>query len=386
VSGPTSSSPADRSTDSSTTAERLARLRPTPLSKRIARLRGYAWHIAQCAVAAALAWTIARYAVGHATPFFAPVAAIVSLGLGFGKRLRRVAEVTVGVALGVLIGDLFAHAFGSGPWQVLLVVVLAMSTAVLLDASQLLVIQAGVQSAIITTLAPTPQVGFGRWLDAVVGGAVALVVAAAVPGTALRRPRQTAARVLQDVSGWLEDAADAVRSCDVDRAYAVLDRARDSDDRIDDVRAAAADGLSAAASSPWRRGHRADMQAVAQLVVPLDRAIRNVRVLLRRATVVIRREERLPDATLTLLDELSAATAMLAADVERRRPSLGARQRLADVARRSSAIPIGVSLSADVVLAQVRSVVVDLLQLSGLRYDDALDLVPASGRGSDRSD
>jgi uncharacterized membrane protein YgaE (UPF0421/DUF939 family) len=386
VSGPTSSSPAERSrlsTGDPSTAERLARLRPTPLSKRVARLRRYGWHIAQCAVAAALAWSIARFLIGHPTPFFAPVAAIVSLGLGFGKRLRRVAEVTVGVALGVLIGDLFSHVFGSGPWQILVVVALAMSTAVLLDASQLLVIQAGVQSAIITTLAPSPGVGFGRWLDAV---CVALVVAAAVPRTALRRPRLTAARVLQDVSGWLEEAADAVRTCDVDRAYAVLDRARDSDDRIADVRDAAADGLSAATSSPWRRGHRADMQAVARLVVPLDRAVRNVRVLLRRVTVVIRREERLPDATLHLLDELAAATEMLAADVEKRRPALGAQQRLADVARRSSAIPIGVSLSADVVLAQVRSVVVDLLQLSGLPNEDALDLVPATGPPSDAPD
>jgi hypothetical protein len=115
----------------------------------------------------------------------------------------------------------------------------------------------------------------------------------------------------------------------------------------------------------------------------MDRAVRNVRVLLRRITVVIRREERLPEATLRLLDELSAAAEMLAADVEKRRPSLGARQRLADVARHSSAIPIGVSLSADVVLAQVRSVVVDLLQVSGLRNEDALDLVPATGPPSD---
>jgi hypothetical protein len=215
---------------------------------------------------------------------------------------------------------------------------------------------------------------------------VALVVAAAVPRTALLRPRLTAARVLHDVAGWLEDAADAVRGCDVERAYAVLDRARDSDDRIEDVRQAAEDGLSVAASSPWRRRHRGDMQEVARLVVPLDRAVRNVRVLLRRVTVVIRREEQLPRATLSLVDDLSAATQMLAADVERRRPPLGARHRLADVARRSSDIPIGASLSADVVLAQVRSVVVDLLQLSGLGDRDALDLVPAAGPPSDRPD
>ena len=376
MSGRTSSSPAEAT-------ERLRRLRPKPFSHRVARLRRYGWHIAQCSVAAAVAWALAYFVLGHATPFFAPVAAIVSLGLGYGRRLRRVAEVTFGVALGVLIGDVFAHVFGSGPWQVLVVVALAMSVAVLLDASQLLITQAGVQSAIITTLAPTPQVGFGRWLDAVCGGVVALVAAAVVPRTPLRRPRQTAARVLMDVSGWLEEAAYSVRNRDVDRAYAVLDRARDSDARINDVREAADDGLSVAMSSPWRRGHRADLQAVARLVVPLDRAVRNTRVLLRRITVVVRRGEDLPEATLRLLDDLATATSTLATDVLRQRPPDEVRERLVDVARLSSGVPIGTGLSADVVLAQVRSLVVDLLQITGLGNEEALDLVPATGPPSD---
>ena len=376
MSGPTSSSSAD-------VGQRLRRLRPKPLSQRVARLRRYAWHIAQCSVAASLAWALAHYVLGHPTPFFAPVAAIVSLGLGYGRRPRRVAEVTVGVALGVLIGDIFAHVFGAGAWQVLLVVGLAMSVAVLLDASQLLVTQAGVQSAIITTLAPTPQVGFGRWLDAVCGGVVALAVAAVVPQTPLRRPRQSAARLLTDVSGWLEEGAYAVRHRDVDRAYAVLDRARDSDARIGDVREAASEGLSVATSSPWRRGHRADLEEVARLVVPLDRAVRNTRVLLRRITVVVRRDENLPEGTLRLLDDLAAATSTLSIDVLRQRPPEEVRQLLVEVARRSSGIPIGSSLSADVVLAQIRSLVVDLLELTGVPNREALDLVPATGPPSD---
>ena len=60
------------------------------------------WQIAQCAVAAGVAWLIAADLLGHPTPFFAPVAAVVSLGTSYGQRLRRVAEVTVGVAVGVL--------------------------------------------------------------------------------------------------------------------------------------------------------------------------------------------------------------------------------------------------------------------------------------------
>ena len=45
--------------------------------------------IAQCSITAALAWLLARQLLGHQLPFFAPIAAIITLGLTFGQRLRR---------------------------------------------------------------------------------------------------------------------------------------------------------------------------------------------------------------------------------------------------------------------------------------------------------
>src|SRR4029079_1397648 len=89
---------------------------------RFARVGAKRWQIAQCAVAAGVAWLIAADLLGHNQPFFAPVAAVVSLGTSDGQRLRRVAEVTAGVALGVLLADLLAILIGSGWWQLILVV------------------------------------------------------------------------------------------------------------------------------------------------------------------------------------------------------------------------------------------------------------------------
>ena len=37
--------------------------------------------IAQCSITAALAWLLARQLLGHQLPFFAPIAAIITLGL-----------------------------------------------------------------------------------------------------------------------------------------------------------------------------------------------------------------------------------------------------------------------------------------------------------------
>lgn len=345
------------------------------MTVRSQRLRRYRWHIAQCAVAASLAWLVAHDVLGHPAPFFAPVAAIISLGLSYGQRLRRGAEVTAGVAVGVLIGDLFAHAFGTGGWQVLVVVGIAMTAAVLLDASPLLITQAGAQSAIITTLAPTASAGLGRWLDAVCGGLVALAVAAVVPASPLRRPRLAAAGIARELSAWLAAAAQSARAGDLDLAYRTLERARDSESSLADLRAAAGEGLDAARSSPWRRRHRDDMRSVADMAVPLDRAVRNGRVLLRRLVVVTRRGERLPPQTLALLDGLAQATTTIGRELTEQRTPERAQTQLAELARLSGTAPTGHSLSADVVLAQARSVVVDLLQVSGMTLADADRLV-----------
>ena len=125
----------------------------------------------QCAVAAATAWWVASALLGHERPFFAPVVAVVALGVSYAARLRRVGEVVAGVALGVAVGDVFVRVAGTGTWQIALVIAVAMSLAVLLEAGPMLVTQAGVQASIVTTLVPPTGEGLDRWLDAAVGGA-----------------------------------------------------------------------------------------------------------------------------------------------------------------------------------------------------------------------
>src|SRR5215207_7671648 len=93
---------------------RAVRRSRASLRTRLGRLRERAAFIAQCGVAAALAWWVARSVLHHDLPFFAPVTAIICLGMSYGQRLRRAYELMVGVAVGVFIGDLFIHFFGSG--------------------------------------------------------------------------------------------------------------------------------------------------------------------------------------------------------------------------------------------------------------------------------
>jgi hypothetical protein len=67
--------------------------------RRVERWRRRAFMIAQCSITAGLAWLLASQLPGHKLPFFAPVAAVITLGLSFGRRLRRAVEVAIGVAV-----------------------------------------------------------------------------------------------------------------------------------------------------------------------------------------------------------------------------------------------------------------------------------------------
>src|SRR6476659_5556457 len=228
----------------------------TSMRARVKRWQSKSWQIAQCALAAGVAWLVASDVFGHPTPFFAPIAAVVSLGTSYGQRLRRVVEVTIGVAIGVFLGDLLVAQIGTGAWQLTLIVGLAMSTAFLLDGGQLLVTQAAVQSIVVSTLIPDPGAALTRWTDALVGGAVALVAATVVPAAPLRR---AAGEVMVD--GQIEPA------------MALLADARSTEHLIRELQAAADEGLAVVASSPFRVRHRGNLRLMAELVDPLDRAL-----------------------------------------------------------------------------------------------------------------
>jgi uncharacterized membrane protein YgaE (UPF0421/DUF939 family) len=364
-------------------APQAARRSRASVRRRVDRWRDRVFFIAQCALAAGVAWALARYVAGHQQPFFAPVAAMICLGFSFGQRLRRVAEVMVGVAVGVGVGDLFVRFFGTGVPQIVFVVALAMSVAVLLGAGNLMTTQAGVQAAIVTTLLPHPGAGFSRWLDAALGGLVALAAATIAPAAAIRRPRQQASEVLNELAEILVETADGLRDKNEKAVTDALRRARASESMLDDLRSAADEGVAVVRMSPFRRRHRGRVQQIADLVVPADRAIRNIRVLVRRSAVSVWRDEQMPDEYPMLLERLADGTRLIAESLFEPAADVAAHRVLGELGRRTAEMPLPAGLSAVVVLGQIRSTVVDLLELTGTSYDDARKLVPLRLDGLD---
>jgi uncharacterized membrane protein YgaE (UPF0421/DUF939 family) len=344
--------------------------------RRIERWRQRAFMIGQCSVTAGGAWLIASLLLGHEVPYFAAAAAILVLGVAYGQRLRRGVDVAIGVTLGVALGDLWLILFGVGVWQVVLVCAIAMSLATLVGAGPLITTQAGTNSIAVLVMAPSPIYGFDRWIDAAIGSILALLVATVAPSGPLRKPGEVAAKVVAGMAETLDAAAAALASNDEDAASAVLDQALAAEKDLAAFDAAAAEGLEVVRHSPWRRRELGQVAAFADLHTPLDHASRNLRVLVRRCVVAVWRGDRVPEAYQDLIRRLAEVCRFIARELDEQRLPSAARDQLQEVGEASAHLQVTGSMSAVVILAQTRSMVVDLMELTGLDYHEARELIP----------
>ena len=327
-----------------------------------------AWAAGQCGLAAACAWAFSTSVLGHTRPFFASVAAVVSLGLTAGGRIRRTAELAAGVSIGVAMGDAWVAAFGQGTWQIGVVVTLSLLVAVAVNGGGLAVSQAAVQACFVVALPRTPNSGFHRWQDALVGSTVALLVAALLPPDPWKEARRLRQRYLTELAAVLHDIAEAVRTGSSTAAAEALGRGRLLEPVLTRWEASLAAGHEAVRLSPLRRdkGDPRDDR----LVRPLERATRNLRVLARRVTVALESGQPLPGALPEILDELATQLDPATAADDAAGPLISLAARL-DPDQLGAA-----SLSGQVVVAQLRVALVDILEGIGLDHDRAREALP----------
>jgi hypothetical protein len=182
--------------------------------------------------------------------------------------------------------------------------------------------------------------------------------------------------VVRRIGALLRAAAQSAIDGDVERSLEVLAAARATDTLIRELQDAADEGLAVIESSPFRLRHKGDVRRMAELVEPLDRAIRNTRVLVRRIAVLSYHRDPLPSTYAALCQDLADATDQLAEQLERNELATDGRAALLRVGAGTSEVERSSDLSAEVVLAQIRSIIVDLLQITGLDVLEATDALP----------
>jgi uncharacterized membrane protein YgaE (UPF0421/DUF939 family) len=345
----------------------------TTLRDRGRRLHARSPAIAQASLAAAGAWLVASDAIGHARPFFAPISAIVVLGVTHGRHARRAFELAAGVTLGICVADLIVQGLGQGPLTIALVVALAMTVAIALGGETLLVSQAATSATLVATLGGSDHFTLARAVDAFAGGSVALVVGfLLLPIDPVRVTRTAASAVLDELASLLFDLATALERRDRDAVLDALERGRALDGRHATFAESAGMGLEIARYAPVRRRDRPMLQRYATAAAMLDLAIRDVRVLARGALRAVDLADDVPPEVVVAVRDLAASVRALAPALDDPRRAQRAHEHAVRAAAGATlSLERTANLSTSAIVGQVRSTALDLLRGLGEDRDSA---------------
>jgi uncharacterized membrane protein YgaE (UPF0421/DUF939 family) len=340
-------------------------------------LRATGVQLLQTAAAAGLSWYAAHDLLGHRSPFFAPIAAVIALGVVPGNHVRRAVEIVLGVGVGIAVGDLLIAAIGHGSWQVALVVLLAMAGAVLLGGGVLLVSQAAASAVLVATVSPSTTGAVPtRFVDALVGGTIALGVLAVAPRNAGTILKRAAAPVFTGLAATLEDIASALEARDLAAVNRALTRARTLDDRLTDLRNTVQLATETVWLAPLQRRERGRVARYSAALPHVGYAARNTRVLARAAVRAVELEPSVPPRLLAAVRELAVAVRELEVALDSGdREAAVRRAAQAAAVEASESLEDGSGFAIGVLVGQVRSIATDVLRALGLERQEAVALL-----------
>ena len=370
------------------TRERLQQVDKS-VQARLKRVRKRLLPIMQIGLAAGLAYFLARDVAGHPRPFFAPISVVIIIGMTGGDRVSKSLDMALGCILGVLVGDLIFYRLGDGGWQIAVIVAGSLLIASFLSSSILVNNQAAIGAILIATIMPPDAevTGIDRTVDAIIGCLVALATIALIPQAPMQSARAEVSKVLGIMSSVLDDVSDGLRDNDPASIDEALDLIRGTQTGIDDLAAAIKAGQETSRVSPFLWGTRRYINSLARVIPPVDNAVRTTRVLARRAGVLADDNDSATTAQIQLLDTLSQVCLELSEvyDVNSRVTQATVIPQCVNELRQAAqeagmdVIPEDGVLSAYAILAQTRSLIVDLLMVCGMSNESALAaLAPTS--------
>ncbi|MEU6076250.1 FUSC family protein [Micromonospora sp. NPDC047074] len=348
------------------------------------RLQTYFIVAVQAGLAAALSWVAAREILGSQDPTFAPAAAVGVIAASLGNRARRTVELIGGVVLGIAAGDILIGVLGTGPWQTGVIVFLAIAAAVLIRGTGALVTQAGGTGVLVATLTPTnPHLELPRTLNALIGGAVGLlVVLLVVPLNPLRTVRRVADPALDVFAREMTASADALTRRDTQAAQEVLDRMRAAEPELDRLSEVVDAAEEVARLSPLRWRRRRVLAAYQHGVEHMERAFRNSRTLVRRIGTALRDDEPVPPGLPAAVDRYGEAVRLLHREFLAARTPVAARERVLEaVWEAGEACRQDMGFSGAIVVSQLRTIANDLLRATGVDQAEARRLVRRAAAG-----
>lgn len=332
--------------------------------------------ILQTGIAAGSAFGAAELVGGREGAIFASLIAMSVLGVSLANRQRRTIEATIGITIGLGVGTLVIDQIGTGAWQMVLIVIVVMLVALRPGSGTVLVQQLAINAAIVSTTPASHGLVLDRMLNGLIGGAIAITISMmAFP----LNPTYIARRATEDVLDQLAEACATLADGLWDRSQVGAARARDQYDlaarRITAFRETIDISEEVSRVAPmWRRRGTALMRYVAALE-PLARAVTDAQSIFIRAIDTINAGERTAPGVCGALAALSTAADELHSGLAGSADQLShAQATLVGVVKWISDADTA-HVTANILIAQIHSVVLRLLEASGLERDEANESV-----------
>ena len=173
--------------------------------------------VLQAAVAAALAWLIAHRLLGHPQPFFAPIAAAISLSTSHIQRSRRIAQMVAGVLLGIVVAELLTPLLGVSTAALGVIVLVTMLVTIAVGVGffgdGMMFPNQAAASAVLVVAVHKHGTGAERAVDVLVGGAVALILGVGLfPAQPMSVLSDAESDVLRTLAAKLGEVVDILRA------------------------------------------------------------------------------------------------------------------------------------------------------------------------------
>jgi uncharacterized membrane protein YgaE (UPF0421/DUF939 family) len=286
----------------------------------VQRLRDVLWAITAASAAAGMAWYIAHDVFGHPDPFFAPIAAAVSVSASNVFQAQRAIENISGVALGICLGAAVQVLLGSEWIGMAVAVFVALCVAVLIGPllfaqGLTLANQAASSAILVMALSSAGDRLFQRLQEALIGGGVALVLSIllfpANPLTALRDARIGVLGVLHDILAETADRVGGRAAATPGWQYSAVDRVHK---RLDEFIEARTHARHLVVIAPRRWAARNTVGGADQQAAHVALLAGSLLHLARAATTAFAVSGQLPQPAHDAISELAAGLTLAEAD------------------------------------------------------------------------
>jgi uncharacterized membrane protein YgaE (UPF0421/DUF939 family) len=279
--------------------------------------RGTAGQIVQAAVAAGIAWELALQLPDHGQPFFAPIAAAIALGAERGTRGRQAIRMMTGVSVGIVVGALVLAVAGAGWWQIIVATLVALVVTTGVGASQMVRNQAAASAILIVALhRPGSNLALQRLEDALIGGAVAVVIARfLLPIDPVPLVRDEARNLREQLAAALDDTAQALADGDRERAEKAVERIWSIDDHS--LAQALLTAREVTRAAPRRRPQRRRVEKLGALYRELEASVYDAHAIATGVVRLAAGDEPTPPEAVAAIEAAAAAVQAIEPDAAR---------------------------------------------------------------------